>query len=521
MKLFENLREDLPASIVVFFVAVPLCLGIALASGVPLVSGLVAGIIGGIVVGAMSGSPLGVSGPAAGLVVIVLGTVQVFGYEAFLVTVVLGGLIQIGLGLARAGMISNLFPSSVIKGMLTGIGIIIILKQIPHAVGFDEDFEGNLDFFQPDGGNTLTGLMEMWQNLIPSAVLITLVAMGIMLLWEKVLAPRHMFFKLFPGPLAAVIFGIVAQIFFSSAMPGFALSDSHLVNVPVTSSPAEFYGMLASPDWSYLFNKDILIASIVLAVVASLETLLCVEATDKLDPWKRKTPANRELLAQGGGNIMSGLLGGLPITQVIVRSSANIQAGAKSKLSGIMHGMLILVFVLAAPRLLNLIPLAVLAAILLLTGYKLAQPRIFRAMYATGKEQFVPFIATVIGVVLTDLLMGIAIGMVISIFTLLYRNFINSHMIERIKDGNKDVIRMKLCEELTFLNKTAIIQSLNELPPKSHLIIDASNCFSIDSDVVEIFKDFAKEGAKEKGIYITVEHPESPIMKTRLDFLTH
>ncbi len=505
MKLFQNLRNDLPASVVVFFVAVPLCLGIALASGAPLLSGLIAGIIGGVLVGFLSGSPLGVSGPAAGLAVIVLGAIEELGsFEAFLVAVVIAGVLQIVLGLMKAGVLGYFFPNSVIKGMLSAIGIIIVLKQIPHAFGYDRDPEGELQFFQPDGESTLSALLAMWRNVEPSAILVAAVSLAILILWERVLTQRAKIFRLIQGPLVAVVFGILFQIVAREMAPAWALGSSHLVNVPVADGFSSFLSEFKTPDWSVLGSSAIWLLGLTLAVVASLETLLCVEATDKLDPWKRVTPTNRELFAQGTGNILSGLIGGLPVTQVIVRSSANIQSGARSKLSAILHGLLLLIFVVALPQVLNLIPLAVLAAILFVVGYKLAKPAIFRTMYKQGHRQFIPFVATILGIVFTDLLTGILIGLGIGLAFILYRSYRNSHFLhieESVDEEDRPLFELTLAEEVTFLNKGAILRELSSIPDGSHVRIDMRGCFGIDRDVLEVLDDF-KASAERRSLFV-------------------
>ncbi|MEM9381207.1 MAG: SulP family inorganic anion transporter [Planctomycetota bacterium] len=503
--MFSNLRNDAPASLVVFFVAVPLCLGIALASGAPLVSGLIAGIIGGIVVGAISGSPLGVSGPAAGLAVIVLAAIQDVGsFELFLVAVVIGGAVQVVLGLARAGVLGYFFPSSVIKGMLSGIGVLIILKQIPHAVGHDSDPEGDMSFVQPDGDTTLSALSHMMDDLSLSAVLVSSVSLAILILWERVLMKRGRFFRIVQGPIVAVTFGILYELITTRYVPDLALSREHLVDVPVAGSLAAFAQSLTHPDWSGLSNATVWLAGFTIAIVASLETLLCVEATDKLDPQKRVTPTNRELIAQGVGNMSSGLIGGLPITQVIVRSSANIQSGGRTKLSAILHGILLFVFVIAIPQVLNLIPLAALAAILFVVGYKLAKPALFREMYALGMPQFVPFLATILGIVFTDLLTGIGLGMAVALFVILRHHYLNSHFLhirEQESSGQPHQVTMELAEEVTFLNKGALIKQLASIANGSVVRIDATNTVRIDHDILEIISDFE---ASAPGRNITV-----------------
>lgn len=511
---FVHLRQDVPASIVVFFVALPLCLGIALASGAPLFAGLIAGVVGGIVVGLLSASPLGVSGPAAGLAVIVLTAITELGsFEAFLTAVVLAGALQIALGFARAGVLGYFFPSSVIKGMLAGIGIIIILKQLPHLVGYDADPIGGMRFLQADGATTLSALSGMWSFIDRGAVLIGGVSLVLLLGWDRWIKPRVHFLRPVPAALAAVVCGILFQMACARFAPALALDASHLVRVPVADGWSGLLDLFTRPDWSALRTPDVYMAAATLAVVASIETLLCVEATDKLDPRKRVTPTNRELVAQGGGNIVSGLLGGLPITQVIVRSSANIQAGAQSRLSAVLHGVLLLVCVATLPRVLNLIPLAVLAGVLLIVGYKLAQPALFRALYAQGPDQFVPFVVTVSGVVLTDLLTGISAGVAIAVLFLLRRSYMNSHFlhVERHDDLEaRHVVTLRLAEEVTFLNKGAILKELSALPAQARVVIDISGCVSIDHDVMEIIEDFRTTAANRQiSVELLEKTPDS------------
>lgn len=501
--VLQNLKYDFPASIVVFLVAVPLCLGIALASGAPLFSGIIAGIVGGIVVGALSGSQLGVSGPAAGLAVIVLTAIQDLGsYQIFLVAVVLAGLIQLALGFVKAGIIGYYFPSSVIKGMLSGIGIIIVLKQIPHAFGYDKDYEGSVTFSQPDGHNTLSELYYMLEAITPGALIITAVCLAILILWEQPFMKKQKIFQLIQGPLVAVIAGILLNIFFGSNET-LSLAPEHLVSIPVADSLSGFFGQFTFPDFSQITSGAVWVTAFTIAIVASLETLLCLEATDKLDPYKRIAPANRELKAQGVGNFISGLIGGLPITQVIVRSSTNIQSGGRTKTSAILHGFMLLFSAMAIPFVLNMIPLASLAAILFLVGYKLAKPSLFKSMYSQGWSQFVPFIVTIVGIVLTDLLMGIAMGMAVAIFYILRNNYKKPYFFDPEKHEEGEPIRITLAEDVTFLNKADILQTLNHLPSNSTVIIDASQTINIDEDVREIILDF-KETAKLKNIDFTI-----------------
>lgn len=514
--MFKTIKSDLPASIVVFFVALPLCLGIALASGAPLFSGVIAGIVGGIVVGALSGSKIGVSGPAAGLAAIVLTAIaSLGGYENFLVAVVLGGIIQILFGILKAGVIGYYFPSSVIKGMLTGIGIIIILKQIPHFFGYDAEPEGADSFIEASGENTFSAILSITDNITMGSMTIGFIGLAILILWDKVLSKKGKIFHLIQGPLVAVVTGI---IFFTLTQGNetLAIQASHLVSVPIPESFDSFLGQFTFPNFSAITNYEVWVTAFTIALVASLETLLCVEATDKLDPEKNVTPTNRELLAQGTGNILSGLIGGLPITQVIVRSSANIQSGGRSKMSAIIHGFFLLISVILIPTLLNKIPLSVLAAILLVVGYKLAKPSLFKQMYALGWKQFVPFIITVLGIVFTDLLTGISLGLAVGVFVILIKSYQNSHFLH-IEDKSNGIhkIKMTLAEEVTFFNKGAILKELDSLPKDTHLELDVRKTRYLDNDIIEILEDFAFK-AKERNINIklisergVVENPES------------
>ncbi len=483
--------RDLYASIVVFFVALPLCLGIAMASGAPLFSGIIAGIVGGIIVGMASGSQLGVSGPAAGLAVIVLNAIATLGsWEAFLLSVMLAGILQIGMGYLRLGAIAYYFPVSVIKGMLSGIGLVIILKQIPHALGYDRDFEGDLAFFSPDGESTLGYLVDTLYDVSPAAILVTVISMSILLLWEMVLYKKYRIFQILQGPLVVVAIGILLSYLFDEYIESLNFETDDLVNLPVALSIQDFAGQFTFPDFSHLANPEIYFIALVIAVIASLETLLCVEATDKLDPLKRVTSTNRELVAQGLGNTVSGLIGGLPVTQVIVRSSANITFGGRTKLSAIFHGVLLLICVIVIPGVLNMIPLASLACILFVVGYNLAKPSLFKAMYELGWTQFAPFIATVIGILLTDLLKGIGIGMVVAIFFILRSNLKTDYELFHEKNDGVKKIRLVLAEDVSFLNKGSIGKALKEFEPDSWVIIDGSKSKYIDHDIIEIIRDF-------------------------------
>jgi len=488
----KNLKADIPASIVVFFVALPLCLGIALASGAPLFSGLIAGIVGGIVVGALSGSAIGVSGPAAGLAAIVLVAISTLGgFENFLLAVVLGGIIQVAFGILKAGVIGYYFPSSVIKGMLTGIGIIIVIKQIPFFFGYDKSLAADAHF------------TEMLNYISPGATLIALVGLAILILWNVWLSKSYKVFQIVQGPVVAVAVGIIYYILTKDSTT-WSIDQSMLVSVPTPENLSSFLGQFSTPNFDQISNPQIWVTAFTIALVASLETLLCVEATDKLDPRKRVTPTNRELIAQGSGNIISGLIGGLPITQVIVRSSANIQSGGKTKTSAIVHGFLLLLSILIIPTLLNKIPLSVLAAVLFIVGYKLAKPNLFVTIYKQGWKQFVPFIVTVVGIIFTDLLVGIGLGLAIGIIVILIKSYQNSHFlhIEEESNGAKKV-KMTLAEEVTFINKGAILKELEHIDKDSALEIDVRKTRFLDYDIIEILEDFSLK-AKNRSIDITL-----------------
>lgn len=505
--MFKTIKNDLPASIVVFFVALPLCLGIALASGAPLFSGLIAGIVGGIVVGSLSGSKIGVSGPAAGLAAIVVTAIATLGsYQNFLLAVVLGGIIQLIFGLLKAGVIGYYFPSSVIKGMLTGIGIFIILKEIPYFFGYEVPL---------NGGTTWKNIANTFSNISVGSTVIGVISLAILILWNQVLSKKAKIFQLVQGPLVAVVVGILFFVF-TSSNADLALGASQLVNVPVPEDAQSFLAQFSFPNFAALTNPEVWVVAFTIALVASLETLLCVEATDKLDPHKNVTPTNRELLAQGAGNIVSGMIGGLPITQVIVRSSANIQSGGRSKASAIIHGFFLLISVMLIPKLLNKIPLSVLAAILFVVGYKLAKPSLFKKMFSLGWKQWVPFVTTIVGIIAIDLLKGLGLGLGVGIVVILIKSFQNSHFLH-IEDRSNGVhkIKMTLAEEVTFFNKGAILKELHSLPRDTYLTLDVRNTTYLDNDIIEILEDFSYY-AKERNIDIkivsergTAENPDS------------
>ncbi len=490
--IFGYLKNDIPASIVVFFVALPLCLGIALASGAPLFSGVIAGVIGGIVVGSISDSKIGVSGPAAGLAAIVLVAIQDLGFESFLVAVVLAGVFQVLLGVLRAGIIGYYFPSSVIKGMLTGIGIIIFMKQIPFFFGYlDSDGEGY---------NILTFFTKL-DDIEVSSTIIGVTGIFILLLWSSVLSNKGKVFQIIQGPIVVVAIGIV--YYYLTQGGAMQISAKNMVEVPVFNSVDTFLSELRTPNFSAIANPDIWITAFTIGLVASLETLLCVEATDKLDPHKNVTSTNRELLAQGVGNIISGLVGGIPITQVIVRSSANINSGGRTKLSAIIHGFLLLISVLLIPTLLNKIPLSVLAAILLIVGYKLAKPSTFINMIKLGWQQYIPFFATVIPMVVTgNLLLGIGIGLIVGVIIILIKSYQNSHFLHKEDNSNGQIkLKMTLSEEVTFINKGTILKELDQIPGNSYLELDVRNTRYLAYDIIEILDDFAFK-SKERNITI-------------------
>ena len=486
-KYFQSAGSDIPASIVVLLVALPLCLGIALASGAPLFSGIIAGIVGGIVVGFFSGSQLSVSGPAAGLTAIVamaIGKLHV--YDAFLVAVVIAGIFQLILGFLNAGIIGDYIPNSVIKGMLAAIGLILILKQLPHLVGYDADFQGDENFKQGDKANTFSELVNALGAFAPAAIIIGLLSIGILILWETPLFKKQLLFKYIPGPLVVVIIGALINEYLVTSSASIALKGKELVNLPVATNINHFFSFFTAPNFSYIFNPEIWKTALTLAIVASLETLLGIEAVDKLDSLKRVTPTNRELKAQGIGNIVSGLIGGLPLTSVIVRSSANVASGAKSKLSAILHGLFLLLFVLLIPGFINKIPLAALAAILVFTGYKLAKIPLFKDFYNKGLDQFIPFVVTIIAILMTDLLIGIMIGIGVGLFFLIQSNFKSAILVVH----DKDHYLIRLRKDVSFLNKPIIKRKLESVPENAYVIIDATRADFIDKDVIEEINNF-------------------------------
>ena len=501
MMNLQTLKVDIPAGLVVFLVALPLCLGIALASGAPLMSGIVSGIIGGIIIGFISGSQTSVSGPAAGLAAIVLASIQQLGsFEIFLFAVILAGLMQLTLGIAKMGYIADFFPSNVIKGLLAAIGIVLILKQVPHAIGYDADPEGDFSFINPMGENTFSGLFHAMQFITPGAVIISIVSLIVLLYWHKTPLKNISFL---PASLVVVIIGIGMSLLFQALIPNLIIGHEHMVSIP-TIDASSMGSLIHIPDLSLLARSEIWIVAVTLAIVASLETLLNLEAVDKIDPHKRHSPPNRELIAQGFGNILAGLFGGIPLTSVIVRSSVNIQTGNKTKLSAIFHGILLLLSVLLLAPIMNMIPLASLAAILLVTGYKLANIGLFKSMYKKGIEQFIPFLGTVLAIVFTDLLIGVLVGLAISITFLMISNFRNPYVKQNYTLHVGEVMRLELPNQVTFLNKASIKETLYEIPENMYVVIDATSSDYIDHDIIEIIEDFKATIAPERNILINV-----------------
>jgi len=501
INLFANLKSDFASGLVVFLVALPLCLGIAMASGAPLFSGIISGIIGGIVVGYLSKSHISVSGPAAGLTAIVLTAITDLGaFDIFLTAVFIAGLIQLALGFIKAGSISNYFPTNVIEGMLAGIGIIIILKQLPHAFGYDSDFEGDQSFIQSDGSNTLSSLFSIVDYVQLGAIIVTFLSLIILIAWDKVPFLKNL--KLIPGALVAVILGVVLNEVFTASGSSLAIAKEHLVSLPIPSSLEEFKQIIVTPNFSGITNPKVWVVALTIAIVASIETLLCIEAADRMDVHKRYTDTNVELKAQGIGNLISSLLGGLPMTSVVVRTSANNSAGAKSKMSAIIHGVLLLLSVLTIPAILNKIPLATLAAILLMVGYKLAKPATFKHFWKNGKYQFIPFIATLLAVVFMDLLKGVALGIIISIIFILKGNLKRAYSFRKEEYADGDVIHIDLAQEVSFLNKAAIKSTLGDIPENSKVVINAQDTVYIAHDVLDLIKEFKKIKAKEENIKV-------------------
>lgn len=498
--IMSSWRQDVPASFVVALVALPLCLGVALASGAPLFSGLIAGAVGGIVVGVLSKSPLSVSGPAAGLTTIVFAAIERLPtFEAFLLAVMLAGAIQMLLAATRSGILGEFVPSSVVTGMLAAIGLILIMKQVPHAFGYDGDYEGDFAFFQQDGRNTFSA---MWHAVSSSvswgAVIVAVAGLGFLFWWDKH-KPQNGPLKFLPGPLVVVAFGVLANTVFAAGAPALSIKTEHLVKVPVAEDFSAFLGLFSLPDFTMIGEAAVWTTALTLAIVASLESLLSVKAVDELDPKRRTTPKNWELFAQGGGNFVSGMIGGLPVTSVIVRSSANVNAKADSKLSTILHGIWLTLGVLLIPAVLNLIPLAALAAILIHTGYKLTSPALFTKRWSQGYTQFVPFVVTIVAILFTDLLIGIGIGLAVGFVFVIARNF--RTVVTFACDGEDCLIRAR--RNLYFIHKWELQRKLGEVPDNCNLLIDLSSTNYVDLDNVDVINSFIK-GAKFRNIEVVV-----------------
>lgn len=499
--LGQNLKYDLKSSLVVFLVALPLCLGIAVASGAPPMSGLIAGIIGGVVVGIFSGSHVSVSGPAAGLTVIVLDSIQTFGtFPLFLAAVILAGIIQIVLGLLKAGVLGYYFPHSVIKGMLSAIGLILILKQIPHALGYDKDLMGDLAFRQVDNHNTFSEIWYAIQYLSPGAIPIVLTSLLILVLFEKSFIKQNKILSSIPGALLAVGSGILINGMYQFFKPEWTLEEEHLVSIPVLGGMDEMLSLLTFPDFGLIGTGEFWIIGATIAIIGSIESLLSLEAGDKMDPYKRISPPNKELVAQGIGNFISGFIGGLPVTAVIVRTSANISSGARSKLSTIFHGILLALLVLLIPEILNLIPLSCLSAVLFLVGFKLAKPSIFVQEWKKGLDQFLPFVVTVLAILFTDLLFGIGIGMMVGFYFVIKTNYQSAFTVTEF-NGNYLV---KLQKDVSFLNKGPLKNQLSQIPDNSFVIINTIKAKFIDQDIKDVLQDFISSSI-DRNIQINVE----------------
>ena len=500
--IFSDVKPNFASGLVVFLVALPLCLGIALASGAPPLSGIIAGVIGGIVVGFLSTSNISVTGPAAGLTAIILASITELGvFDLFLCAGIIAGLTQLILGFLKAGSISNYIPTAVIEGMLAGIGIIIILTQLPHALGFDKDFEGKETLFE-NGFNLVPYINEIASAIHPGAILIFFISLTILIVWDKI--PTLKKIKMLPAALVAVVTGILLNQLFTSSGSSLGITSEHLVKLPVPKTTDDFKALITFPDFKGFTMPAVWITGITIAIVASIETLLCIEAADRMDSKKRITDTNQELRAQGIGNLISSFIGGLPMTSVVVRSSANANAGATTKLSAIIHGVLLLVCVLSIPVVLNMIPLATLAAVLILVGYKLAKPATIKHFWEKGKYQFIPFIATMLAVVLTDLLKGVALGLIISVVFILLGNMKRAYYLSREELEDADAITIDLAEEVSFLNKAAIKKTLKNIQPGSQVTINGKRTSYIATDVLDLIQEFANVTAKENNISVSL-----------------
>ena len=497
------LKHDGPAGLVVFLVALPLCLGVAHASGAPLFAGIIAGIVGGCLISLLSGSQISVSGPAAGLLAIVATAIQTLGsYQAFLAAVVLCGVIQVVLGVVRAGAIGDYVPNSVIKGMLAGIGLVIILKQIPHALGQDLDWIGDMSFLESGNTNTLLDIFTAASHFLGGPVVISVLSLAILVGWEKIAARGSRFFKIVPGALVVVALGIIVNQVFQVLAPGLYISDpQHLVDLPVAQSWGDLTNLFTFPDFSGFLDPNLWTIALTLAIVASIESLLSLEAADRIDPYRRISPPSRELWAQGVGNVVSGFLGGVPVTAVVLRTSANVSAGGRTWVAAFVHGILLLVSVLLIPQLLNRTPLACLAAILIMVGYKLTKPDVYQSVYRLGMSQFIPFLVTVLAIVFTDLLKGVLIGLVCGLFFVLRSN--HHDAVTVVRRGNAYLVRFN--KDTTFINKNELRTELRAIEEGAEVLIDGTKALYIDRDIVEIVEDFQKL-ASHQGITVELKH---------------
>ena len=499
MILYSNLKKDIPAGLVVFLVALPLCIGVALASGAPIISGIISGVIGGIVVGMISRSHISVSGPAAGLTAVVASAIHQLGdFQTFLMCVVIAGVFQIISAYLRGGFIANYIPSNVISGLIASIGIILILKQIPHAFGYDGIAEEDFSFIQSDHKNTFTELFEILNYFSYGAIVISILSILVIVLWKKITIN---WLKIIPSSIIVVILGVGLNLFFKVYFPFLTIHNDHLVSIPKIDS---LNSVFTYPTIESLANKDVWIIGFSIFIIASLESLLNLEAVSKIDRHHRKVSPNRELLAQGYGNLIAGLIGGIPITSVIVRSSVNNDAGAKSKISTIFHGILLILSILFLTPILNQIPLASLAAILIITGYKLVNPAVFVEKLKKGWNQFIPFFVTIIAIFFSDLLIGTLIGLAVSIIFILKSNFKNPFKIKTEKMNVKETITIELPHQVSFLNKASIKNTLWKLPKNSNVIIEAKNSDFIDEDILEILKTFKNTIAVENNIQLNI-----------------
>lgn len=504
-QFFEKYKQDFSAGLVVFLVALPLCLGIALASNAPLMSGVISGAIAGLIVSWLSGSSLSVSGPAAGLTVLVASGIQELQtFEAFCAATVITGVFQLLFSFLGFGFIAGVFPNSVIKGMLAAIGLIIILKQIPHGLGYDADYEGDLGFWELAGENTITDIIRAVFSASAGPILICLASLVIITLWSSNKIRKPAFLNLIPGALVAVVASILLNELFKKYIPALGIIDSsHLVSLPVFETAAQFFGQFKHPDWSAFLNVKVYGVALVIAIIASVETLLCIEATDKIDPLRRLSSMNRELFAQGVGNTIAGMVGGIPMTSVIVRSSANVYAGARTRMSSFVHGVLIFLSVLFFPKILNMVPLATLAAVLFVVGYKLAPISLFKQMFHKGFDQFFPFLVTVVAILFSDLLKGVCLGLLVGTILALWGNFYSA--ITVVRDGRYFLI--KFTKDVTFINKLKLKSVLLNVPSNTKLLIDGSLAHYIDADIMEMIIEY-QETAKHQNIEVEVKNLE-------------